>query len=374
MQDIILWGSADPWLLPALAGAGTALLVLFITVALIQRLTAGRTSSTAGQEEDPEVVHLATHALALGNTDTARFALEKFLAREQPAMPGPWLMLLDIYFARQERRAFETLAKQYSKHTGQPAPDWLGWQSDPKRNSLRDAHPRLMAQIDKLWPRAPALKLLEGVLQQAGRPGRAHFSCHQLQELIELRDRLQRQLIAGSRKPTGPDPQRTQPPPPPPKPELLLEDDDEDPLKDLEQFATKPEPAAERRPRKPARHGPAKRAVTAGANPPEPAPPSTENTGADATPRLTQRADKPQANNDDERSALEINYPRLNKQLSAIWPSIESFEFIDSLIIDDRGGRQGFNADVMEEILFLKEILLEHHPRERDKWESANLS
>jgi hypothetical protein len=53
------------------------------------------------------------------------------------------------------------------------------------------------------------------------------------------------------------------------------------------------------------------------------------------------------------RSALETRFPRIARELAARWRSPGIDFYIDSLLIDTRGDRMGFPADVLEEIMFL---------------------
>ena len=61
-------------------------------------------------------------------------------------------------------------------------------------------------------------------------------------------------------------------------------------------------------------------------------------------------------------SALEQRYPRVTLELVERWgkPSLESF--LDNLILDSRGDRQGFAPEAMEELLLLYNVHREHRP------------
>lgn len=56
-----------------------------------------------------------------------------------------------------------------------------------------------------------------------------------------------------------------------------------------------------------------------------------------------------------EFSILETRFPHIIAQLHATWP--DSQDYLDSLMIDLRGNRQGFPPDAMSEILFLTDLL-----------------
>lgn len=55
-------------------------------------------------------------------------------------------------------------------------------------------------------------------------------------------------------------------------------------------------------------------------------------------------------------SGLERHHPRLVAKLVLLWGYPECGSFLDSLIIDWRGDRDGFKREVMEELLFLNAL------------------
>ena len=69
------------------------------------------------------------------------------------------------------------------------------------------------------------------------------------------------------------------------------------------------------------------------------------------------------------RSALEEGHPSIARKIEATWRSPECRDFLQKLIISDRGVRAGFDPAVMSELLFLGEIL--DAPVSADSW-SAN--
>ena len=55
-------------------------------------------------------------------------------------------------------------------------------------------------------------------------------------------------------------------------------------------------------------------------------------------------------------SALEKGFPRVVDKILLMWGAKEFPEFLSTLIIDTRGGRQGFPFEVIQELMFLQEI------------------
>lgn len=55
----------------------------------------------------------------------------------------------------------------------------------------------------------------------------------------------------------------------------------------------------------------------------------------------------------DEVSAIEKRFPRIANKLCALWGGQEIDNYIDTLLIDNRGARMGFPMDVLDELMFL---------------------
>jgi hypothetical protein len=53
---------------------------------------------------------------------------------------------------------------------------------------------------------------------------------------------------------------------------------------------------------------------------------------------------------------LEKRFPRLVDKITLMWGAKDFPIFLSNLIIDDRGNRQGFPLEVIEEMMFLQEI------------------
>jgi hypothetical protein len=57
--------------------------------------------------------------------------------------------------------------------------------------------------------------------------------------------------------------------------------------------------------------------------------------------------------NTDPRSALEIQYPRIAEQLVVKWNQYDCEQFLNGLVMDERGDRQGFPVNVIDDLLML---------------------
>jgi ankyrin repeat protein len=55
-------------------------------------------------------------------------------------------------------------------------------------------------------------------------------------------------------------------------------------------------------------------------------------------------------------TALEAKYPRIFNRIMELWESLELEEYFSELMVDKRGGRQGFPPDVLNDILTLSRI------------------
>ncbi len=69
-------------------------------------------------------------------------------------------------------------------------------------------------------------------------------------------------------------------------------------------------------------------------------------------------------------TALEEKFPRIVKALCELWGK-EGYEpYLQSLVFDQRGGRQGFPPDVSMELFTLFQLL--DYQAEDDVWEESN--
>jgi hypothetical protein len=71
--------------------------------------------------------------------------------------------------------------------------------------------------------------------------------------------------------------------------------------------------------------------------------------------------------------ALMRRFPRIGNQLAAVWsdtPAVRSY--LDSLLVDDRGNRQGFPPDVLRELLSLRLYHENLHPQNASAWGAAS--
>jgi hypothetical protein len=62
---------------------------------------------------------------------------------------------------------------------------------------------------------------------------------------------------------------------------------------------------------------------------------------------------KPQPKDPSYTSAIEKRFPHIAEKLSLMWGTPDFSEFLNKLMIDDRGNRQGFPPEVIDEMLFL---------------------
>lgn len=67
----------------------------------------------------------------------------------------------------------------------------------------------------------------------------------------------------------------------------------------------------------------------------------------------------------DVRSAIETAFPSIMEKITLIWGHPECETFLNHLMIDDRGNRQGFNLDVMGELMLLAALSARGDP---DMW------
>lgn len=64
-----------------------------------------------------------------------------------------------------------------------------------------------------------------------------------------------------------------------------------------------------------------------------------------------------------EAKQLIQQYPRIVKIIDSTWGSIDCLHYLDSLLFSERPGRQGFPTEVLDEIVFIKNIFEFSHPQ-----------
>ncbi|MDD5390059.1 MAG: hypothetical protein PHD37_11980 [Gallionellaceae bacterium] len=63
-------------------------------------------------------------------------------------------------------------------------------------------------------------------------------------------------------------------------------------------------------------------------------------------------------------SAIERRFSRIAQELAKRWKRNDIDAYLDSLMLDDRGDRQGFPTEVLEELMFLSNLRWQlQHPR-----------
>ena len=69
--------------------------------------------------------------------------------------------------------------------------------------------------------------------------------------------------------------------------------------------------------------------------------------------------------------SLLSKFPRIANLLAAMWPDPNSFRrYMDDLLVDKRGNRQGFPVDVLKELFELRSYYDEQYPDTTRPWES----
>ena len=68
--------------------------------------------------------------------------------------------------------------------------------------------------------------------------------------------------------------------------------------------------------------------------------------------------------------SLLYKFPRIANLLAAMWPDPNSFRrYVDDLLVDKRGSRQGFPVEILRELFALRGYYDEIHPDSSLPWE-----
>lgn len=74
-------------------------------------------------------------------------------------------------------------------------------------------------------------------------------------------------------------------------------------------------------------------------------------------------------------AVLKKNFPRIHQSVVSLWGTAQGEIFLDGLIVDDRGGRQGFPPDVMQGLLLLQRVHFQKFGtfKKVDPWEIVKI-
>ena len=76
---------------------------------------------------------------------------------------------------------------------------------------------------------------------------------------------------------------------------------------------------------------------------------------------------------DVQPSALLAKFPRIGNLIAALWRDPNSLRrYVDDLLVDKRGNRQGFPVDVLSELFALRAYYDELNPQASQPWEVMN--
>ncbi|MDY6942471.1 MAG: hypothetical protein SVU69_05590 [Pseudomonadota bacterium] len=290
-------------------------------------------------ETSLEIRKQASYAIAAGNASKAMRSLERHVTDSSSGVAADdWIMLMDIYHSTGNRARFDEMAPTFGQALGVRPPEFNDWKrQQPQANNLKKDFPAFLEQVRGTKSTEESRKMIEGFIQESTRPGRPRFSVKHAEELMRLRAQLVRSESSGAYNKldvktatTGTGSQKT---------------------KVTETGRWRAESGKSESRAQPTKQP----TLTVG----------TPKTEAESLSSLA-------VINPELLSAIEENYPRLIEKITESWPNRRTERFLDSLIIDERGGREGFPADVMAEMLFLKDILQGHNPSHRDVWDHVN--
>lgn len=312
--------TAEQMIAAGIVGGLILLAVIALTIFLRRRSASQEPPSTSKRPEPScdEVVQAAFSGLAAGNREHATYSLARYIERagERDRRQQPWDLLLDLYYNAGDREHYDQLAERYRRTFGTQLPAFESWpQYFSSPGTLEQGYPRLMDDLRRSWQNGRALAFIDGVLDQLGRPGRPGLSGTAVRELVFLRG--------------------------------VLIDRDKAKEGSVEQASSPGATATTGAP--PGSEGPAEAAG------------SSDQAGsgkARGSSSLARETLDPEA----YQSQLEARFERIANLLEQKWPGQAALEYLDSLIIDERGSRSGFPPDVMADILLLREIISQRHP------------
>jgi len=334
-----------------------------IEPALQQSVQRPPTKAVRAGHEDEEQRKLATFSFASGNSSRGAFILEQFLKQAPPGKyPDCWIMLLDIYYGSGNRAQFDATSERYQASFSTTSPTFTEWkQNFPVMNGFEKTQPSLYAEIRRCETPTAAVAFIDTLIKDSSRPGRPLYNLTDALSLFRMRNDYANVTATTSTIATGTNNEQRPAVAPsvasaPNRPVAAPKTAATEELMISSSWAPNEKKSASDE-----MNISKKSIYTTGSNTQVPAiaatgQPSTANQ-VPAEPVVA------------TLSFLEEKHPRIFNKISDQWPTMQCNAFLDSLIIDERGVRQGFSPDVMSEILFLKEIVDYYHPSIRDKWE-----
>ena len=78
---------------------------------------------------------------------------------------------------------------------------------------------------------------------------------------------------------------------------------------------------------------------------------------------------------DEAVAVLRMNFPRIHQNVVSLWGTPQGETFLDGLIMDDRGGRQGFPPGVMHALLLMQRVHFQKFGtfKKVDPWEIVKI-
>jgi hypothetical protein len=269
--------------------------------------------------------------LALGERDRAIDNLKYHVDSQPRSTADLWLKLLDIYRNFDMRSEFETMATEFHQNFNIAKPDWEKMELGISSSSSIEQFPRLMDKISSFWGSPDCRDYLRHLLLDNRGGLREGFELGMASDILLLIHILDGVLGKSMDRPASETPYKesralefTFEPGAPVYPE---ESDLTLPKLELDNLPVE-EPAGGLLPSK---------------------PPASE--------WLSESEFAPEA---DLSSALEKRHPKIAEKIIQVWGGLKAPGYLESLVVDYRGGRAGFDEEVVSELMMLSSIAKGH--------------
>lgn len=270
--------------------------------------------------------------LALGERDRAIANLKYCIDSQPRSTADLWLKLLEIYRNFDMRPEFEMLATEFRRYFNIVKPNWETMAPGESSSRSIEQFPHLMEKISSSWGSPACLEYLRHLLLDNRGGIREGFELGIASDILLLIHLLEGALGKPADLPidlpAGETPSEeigalefTFEPRSPVEPEKI---DLALPELELDKL-----PAVE---------------PVSGTALPSMQPASVQTSKPELAPVA------------DSRSALEIRYRRIAENIALIWGEPEALRYLESLVVDNRGGRAGFDKEVVSELMMLSSI------------------
>lgn len=282
--------------------------------------------------------------LALGERDRAIANLKYCIDSQPRSTADLWLKLLEIYRNFDMRPEFEMLATEFRRYFNIVKPNWETMVQGESASRSIEQFPHLMEKITSTWGSPACLEYLNHLLLDNRGGIREGFELGMASDILLLIHLLEGALGKSGDLPAGETAS-----------DLIAVETPSEEIEEIGALEFSFEPGAPVEPEKSDFALPELELDMLPAVEPVsgPALPSVQPASVQTFELELELVPVAEV---DPRSALEIRHFRIAEKITLLWGEPEALRYLESLVVDDRGGRAGFDKEVISELMMLSSI------------------